>query len=466
MNKIGIIGLGNVGLTIVHEIFTLNLDYEIIVIDNNKKKTLSNIEDFNHMLSQTKIKYGTYIDLKNCDAVIISTGIKNIANRNIFLKKSFLMISKIMDNLSNIGFVGNIIVVSNPNDILTTYVSQKYYCYHKVIGTGCMLDINRLKYFLKVKNKNGVIIGEHGRCQKVIWDTFKDIPSDKKKIYEKKVINIAEKIVNGKGFTNYAIASCTVSLLKNILSNSKFNLVASFYNDKEKISYSYPLICENRQFKYDNDFNYSDSKDSFIQKIKKEYKVFKSGINIGIDLDDTITNIQSEMKKYAKIFDKENNGQGIINKDKYLVGEMYGWNSELLGNFFSTYRKIVINHAKIRSDVIKIFNKWQKLGYKIIIITARSNKYYSDPYMDTYNWLKDNGIPFDQIIVESIDKKAICSKLNIDFYIDDMPINCNRVNEIKETKVFIMDNGNNYGEDNDIIRVKSFKEMDLVIENV
>ena len=466
MNKIGIIGFGNVGLAIVHEFCTLNMNYEIIIIDDNRKKALSNIDDFNHMLSQTRLKYGAYKDLINCDIVILCAGIKNCSIRNVFLEKSCLMISKIMDNLNKIGFVGNIIVVSNPNDVLTTYVSQNYYCFHKVIGTGCILDINRLNFFLKRKDTRGIIIGEHGKCQKVIWDTFKNVSVNQKKMYEEKVINIAEKIVDGKGFTNYAIASCVVSLTIKILSDYKFNLVASFYDEKEKVAYSYPLICERKQFKHDENFNYSGHKDLFVSKIKNEYQVFEKGINIGIDLDDTITNIQSEMKKYAKIFDKENNGQGIINKDKYLVGEMYGWNDEIRDKFFNTYRKKVICNAKIRNDVIRIFSKWHQLGYKIIIITARNSKYYLNPYMETYNWLKENNIPFDQLVVESSDKKSICSRLNINFYIDDMPINCNRVNEITDTMVFIMDNGNNYGENKGIIRVKSFKEMDKVIENV
>ena len=82
MNKIGVIGLGNVGLAIVHEFCVLNMDYEIIIVDSNRKKALSNIADFNDMLSKTKLKYGSYQDLSNCDIVIISVGIKNGKNRN------------------------------------------------------------------------------------------------------------------------------------------------------------------------------------------------------------------------------------------------------------------------------------------------------------------------------------------------------------------------------------------------
>ena len=187
---------------------------------------------------------------------------------------------------------------------------------------------------------------------------------------------------------------------------------------------------------------------------------------IGIDLDDTITDIQSEMQYYAAIFDKENNGNGIVDKNKYLVGEMYNWNNDLKDKFFLTYRKKVISDAKVRSDVKSIFHKWQKLGYKIIIITARNSKYYDNPYMDTYDWLIKHEVPFDKLCVETIKKKDICKKLGVKYFIDDMPDNCMQVNELPNVKVFIMDNGNNVCKDKSIIRVRNFKEVDNEIEKI
>ena len=148
----------------------------------------------------------------------------------------------------------------------------------------------------------------------------------------------------------------------------------------------------------------------FINKIKSEYKIFENRKVIGVDLDDTITDIQNEMKKYAKIFDMENNGHGIVDSSKYLVGEMYGWNSEMRDKFFLTYRKEIVTKAKVRHGVVKNFKNWQKNGYKIIIITARNNKYYNDPYNDTYRWLKRHHVPFDELVVDAGNKKEICEK--------------------------------------------------------
>lgn len=189
---------------------------------------------------------------------------------------------------------------------------------------------------------------------------------------------------------------------------------------------------------------------------------------IGIDLDDTITNIQSEMRKYAIIFDMENNGHGIIDSSKYLVGEMYGWNRELLDKFFLTYRSKIVQEAKVRKHVIMNIKKWQKIGYKIIIITARNKKYYDRPFDETYHWLKKHHVPFDDLIVDASDKKEVCIKMNVNYFIDDMPGTCNLVSELPNVKVFIMENGNNYCDNKMVTRITSFDEINdfLVPENI
>lgn len=476
INKIGIIGCGKVGLSIIHEILTLNLNLELILIDNNKERTLSNINDFNHMLSSTKIKLGSYKDLNDSQVLIITAGIKNNKNRTNFLQDSFIMIDDIMNNILKTSFNGSIIVVSNPNDVLTTYVSKKYE-YSKVIGSGCMLDSNRLKYFLSEKyhvpkeNVDGIVVGEHGYAQTILWDTVKvnslpiKISEKEKKVIEDQVLTIADSIVLGKGYTNYGVSSCVVSILKNLLSSKPFSLVASFYHLKSGICYSYPLIYDGNRFECSS-CKIDSNLDFCINKIKKEYFIFQNQNNIGIDLDDTITDIQDEMKKYASIFDKEINGKGIVDESKYLVGEMYQWSDLDKDKFFLTYRRKIIENAKLRKSVIKTLKKWQELGYKIYIITARSKKYYTDPYKDTYNFLKHHHVPFDKLIVDSTDKKDICFKYKINFFVDDMPNNCMLVNELANVKVFIMDNGNNYCSNKEIIRVKSFQEMDEVIQGV
>ena len=475
VNKIGIIGCGKVGLTIVHELLVLNSDLKLLLIDENQKKLLSNIDDLNQRLSNVQIKIGNYNDLDDCSIIILTIGIQEEKNRTRFLKNSYQMISNVMDKIKKSAFQGKIIVVSNPNDVITTYVA-KHYDNNKVIGTGTTLDTKRLKYFLGEKLNilpkkiDAVIVGEHGREQTILWNCCQyqglhiDINDNDKKELAEKVINAASLIVQGKGYTNYGIASCVVEIILKILENKPFSLVASFYDLKNDISYSQPIKYTDNKIFINDDYPMPKMA-KCLTKIKREYKIFEQETIIGIDLDDTITDIQEEMKKKARIFDLENHGNGIVDVNKYLVGEMYNWNNEMKDQFFRTYRREIVNNAKIRKNVVKVFRNWQKLGYKIIIITARNKKYYDDPYLDTYKWLKKHHLPFDELIIGSNNKKEICEKYKINYFVDDMPINCLEVNKIKDVKVFIMDNGNNICDDKDIIRINNFEEMSEVIKN-
>jgi len=186
---------------------------------------------------------------------------------------------------------------------------------------------------------------------------------------------------------------------------------------------------------------------------------------IGFDLDDTITDIYKDMLNEAYKFDLSINGNGIINNDEYLVGKKYKWSDEILDLFFRKHRIKVVERAKIRDNAIKIMNKLKEDGYKIVIITARSDKYYDDSYQYTYNWLKKNDIPFDKLIVNAKDKREVCLSENIGIFVDDMPQNCEDVLKIPNIKVYLMDNLENTCDNNEIIRVKDYLELYEFIKN-
>lgn len=192
------------------------------------------------------------------------------------------------------------------------------------------------------------------------------------------------------------------------------------------------------------------------RKVEKEYKIFKNNKIIGIDLDDTITYTYDYMLKEAFKYDQEIGGNGIIDEKQYLIGDQFGWNEEQKRIFFKKHRINAIEKAKVRPYVKSILNKLIKLGYKIVIITARSSEYYDNPYEYTKKWLKKNNIPYNKLIVNCNNKKETCIKENIDVFLDDMPKNCNSVLEISNIDVYMMDNGNN---NSSCKKVKDFKEF-------
>lgn len=476
-NRIGIIGLGNVGITLLYNLFLTKSNLDIVLIGHHKDNIIGNIMDLNHTLNNknNKIILGSYKDINDVSVLIITAGIKNNLNRNLFLQKSYIMIKEIMDNILKTEFHGSIIVVSNPNDVLTTYVASRYEK-EKVIGTGTFLDSNRLKYQLKQKfnldinfsKMKASVIGEHGLSQIVLWDRIKIngknisqiITENEKKEIEDEVKNIAYKIVSLKGYTNFGVISCVNLILNLELKNRNAEILASSYDNKYKVAYSYFLKIKDGRIIRKKTSNI-DSKllRPSIEKIKEEYRIFEKGVVVGIDLDDTITDMKDLMQEEARKFDKSINGKGMVDKTKYLVGEQYGWSDDLKDKFFKSYRINAIEKAKVREGANEVLTKMIQLGYQILIITARSSKYYQNPYEYTKKWLDKHHVPYTKLIVDVKSKKEICLQENVSIFLDDMPKNCLEVSSINNINVYIMDNGNNLCEKKEIKRIKNFEEF-------
>ena len=128
-SKVVIIGDGKVGITILHTLMMQKKhDLNLFLIAHHQERSRGDIEDLRHCLCENvKINMGEYSDLRDADILVIASGIKNSCNRTKFLQESYSMISEIVGQINKYQFKGNIIVVSNPNDVLTTYVSKNYY---------------------------------------------------------------------------------------------------------------------------------------------------------------------------------------------------------------------------------------------------------------------------------------------------------------------------------------------------
>ena len=169
------------------------------------------------------------------------------------------------------------------------------------------------------------------------------------------------------------------------------------------------------------------------------------------------------MLEEAYRYDKIIHGKGIIDDSKYLIGEKFGWSDLEKEEFFQKYRIKAIEKATIRKNAKKVLQKLIDLGYQIIIITARSPKYYNDPYEYTKKWLEKNKVPYTKLIVDSSNKLDICLRENVSIFVDDMPNNCLEVKNNSKIKVYMMDNGNNFCKD--IPKIKDYLELYEVIVN-
>lgn len=155
-------------------------------------------------------------------------------------------------------------------------------------------------------------------------------------------------------------------------------------------------------------------------------------MNIGIDIDNTITEVQEELNNAAyeyaiklgkNIKNAENPFEDIKNNgDTYK--KKFQFSYEELKYFLKNIQEEITNMAKPRENATETINRLRKDGHKIIIITARDSEFHDDPYLLSKNWLDKNNIEYDKLIVNAREKGTVCKNENIDLFIDDQLNNC------------------------------------------
>lgn len=189
-------------------------------------------------------------------------------------------------------------------------------------------------------------------------------------------------------------------------------------------------------------------------------------MNYGIDIDDTISDSASMYIKYGHNYTKNILKRDTMNKlegvtSHHYLEEIFEWNKEELKEFLEIYYEYVIKNVEVKNGVVEVLNKIKEKNDNIYLITARYEMPNSNIEKETLEWLKNNEIPFDELIMNARNKKSICEKYNIDVFIDDSYVNCKCVSELNN-KVYLMTSNTNQKIDvsNDKIeRVKDWKDF-------
>ena len=127
-------------------------------------------------------------------------------------------------------------------------------------------------------------------------------------------------------------------------------------------------------------------------------------MNIGIDIDDTLTDIRDKLnlaaEKYANELGKENKNE----EDKYVEDNnngnvyqiKYGFTYEELKYFLSVIHEGITKKEEPRKNCVEIIRRLHNEGHKIYIITARDSEFHEDPYKLSKDWLDKNNIYYDE----------------------------------------------------------------------
>lgn len=153
---------------------------------------------------------------------------------------------------------------------------------------------------------------------------------------------------------------------------------------------------------------------------------------IGIDIDNTITDIEDELNnaayeyaiKLGKSIKEHLQDFEDIKNNGDVYKERFQFSYDELKYFLKNIQEKITNRAEPRSNAVKIINRLREDGHKIIIITARDSEFHDEPYLLSKNWLDKNNIEYDKLIVNAREKGAVCKNEDIDLFIDDQLNNC------------------------------------------
>jgi len=181
-------------------------------------------------------------------------------------------------------------------------------------------------------------------------------------------------------------------------------------------------------------------------------------MKIGIDVDNTITNTLPILKAYCIVYNEEVIKRNLkMNEKGCTPSNLYEWTPEEIQIFCNKYIEEIVMQAPVKENVQKVIKQLKDDGNEIQIITARSKPRFIDPYKTTQQFLNNNNIVYDKIVVNCPDKNTYCMENNIDLLIDDEPQNIEPIAKCIPVIVF-RGTHNEMCEGKNIIKVSTWEE--------
>lgn len=247
-SKVGVIGAGNVGASLVYALVLLNTCITVVLFARTLSKAEGeawDIEDAIPLLPEMDVlPTNQYEDLADSDVIVVTVGAppKEGETRLDMLSRNVDIIRSTMKELDRVAPNAIVIVVSNPVDVLTRIaIATSSRPENLILGSGTVLDSARLRYQLGKQlnvDKQDVhvyVIGEHGDSEFTVWSSafvggipLNEFPmpegtslSQIKQDYTELIRKRGYAITERKGNTSYGVATVVAQLINTILRDEK-----------------------------------------------------------------------------------------------------------------------------------------------------------------------------------------------------------------------------------------------------
>jgi L-lactate dehydrogenase len=245
--NVGVIGTGNVGAAGAFAMVVREVADHVVLVDVNSRRAQSEATDLMHgqgLVGRIRVSSGDYSALSDCQVVVVTAGVaqKPGETRLQLLTRNAGIMQAIATELDRHAPDAVLVVASNPVDVLTYLLQESSKRpKEKILGTGTMLDTSRFRtllgeyYGVNPQSVHGYILAEHGDSEFAAWSTVTiggqplvgntvlGVGYDEAAMHELfvNVRDAAYQIIEGKGYTNWAIALVISKLVAIILGDTK-----------------------------------------------------------------------------------------------------------------------------------------------------------------------------------------------------------------------------------------------------
>ena len=264
-SRIPVIGTGDVGSTIAYSLILNTITGDILLIDPQTKVRDAQAQDLSdatyHGNTTTRVRSAEQQEAGQCNIIVMTAGAaqKEGESRTDLIGRNLKILSKAIEDCKPFREDAILLIVANPVDVLT-YFAQKFSGLPKsqVFGSGTFLDSARLRGILAERSGvaassiDAYVLGEHGESQLVAWSHvgIGGVPLDQvvsnrdinKMEFAEETKQMAAKIMEAKGATNYGIGGVAASICKSILFDQRNIRPVSHWQEDLGVCLSMPAV--------------------------------------------------------------------------------------------------------------------------------------------------------------------------------------------------------------------------------
>lgn len=302
-SKLAIVGAGAVGTSLAYAALIRESAREVALYDINASKVEAEVLDLAHgtqFTGASRVTGGSDLDVvSGANIVVITAGARqhpgqsrlDMAGVNVEILRDLM--PKLVDRAPDAVYM----LVTNPCDILAVAARQfSGLPSSRVFASGTVLDSSRLRWMLAervgvaISNVHAMIVGEHGDSEFPLWSqarigpiamsdwmeysatTHGTAPFTETEFEDisENVKNVAYRVIEGKGSTNYAIGLSGARIVEAVLRDEGAVLpvssVLTNYRGVSGVALSVPSVVDARGISRVIEVPFSDKEQALFEQ--------------------------------------------------------------------------------------------------------------------------------------------------------------------------------------------------------